>query len=165
MILIVAGVAGSGKTTVGELVAAELNWEFDDGDGFHSAAAVTKMKSGTPLTDADRRPWLAAIGAWLDAKAASGQRAVLACSAIKRAYRDELLTGRDQVRMVFLAIEPAAAASRLRHRRGHFFGAGLVNTQFAELESPGPDEPVLVLAADQSPTQLAHEITARLGLR
>jgi gluconokinase len=165
MILIIGGVAGSGKTTVGELVAAELHWEFDDGDGFHSAAAVAKMRSGIPLTDADRQPWLAAIGAWMDDKAARGQSAVLACSAIKRAYRDVLLTGRAEVRMAFLEVSPEQAESRLGHRRGHFFGAGLVNSQFAELEAPEPDEPVLVIASDRSRGQLAHTIIARLGLR
>ena len=96
MIVVVAGVSGSGKTTVGTLLAARLGWTFADGDGFHPAANVARMRAGLPLTDADREPWLAALTAWMDQQTAAGQSAVLACSALRRAYRARLLGGRPR---------------------------------------------------------------------
>jgi gluconokinase len=140
MILIVAGVSGSGKTTVGSLLAARLHWPFADGDSFHSAANIAKMRSGIPLTDEDRWPWLRAMGAWMDEHIAQGQSAVLACSALKRAYRDALLAGRPEARMIFLGADRDEVARHLRARHGHFFPARLLNTQFAALELPQPDE-------------------------
>ena len=103
MIVIVAGVSGSGKTTVGALLAGRLGWRFADADDFHPAANVAKMRAGIPLTDTDRWPWLRAIAAWMDESIGQGEDAVLACSALKRSYRDELLDGRPAARMVFLA--------------------------------------------------------------
>ena len=140
MIVLVAGVSGSGKTTVGMLLAARLGWPFADGDSFHPAANVAKMRAGQPLTDADRWPWLAAIGAWMDERIAAGQSAVLACSALKRSYRAALLDGRPAARMVLLALSRDQAAERLRARHGHFFPAGLLDSQFAALEMP-PEMP------------------------
>ena len=104
MILIVAGVAGSGKTTVGALLAGRLRWRFADADTFHPEANIAKMRAGIPLTDADREPWLNAITGWMDERIAAGQSAVVTCSALKRAYRDELLAGRPAVTMVFLMV-------------------------------------------------------------
>ncbi len=121
MIVVVAGVAGSGKTTVGQLLARRLGWLFADGDSFHPAANIAKMRAGLPLTDADRQPWLAAIGSWMDDIIASGQSAVLACSALKRRYRDELIGGRDHAVMVFLTITQEQDEARLHARQGHFF--------------------------------------------
>ena len=103
VIVIVAGVSGSGKTTVGALLAGRLGWRFADADDFHPAANVAKMRAGIPLTDADRWPWLRAIAAWMDERIARGEDAVVACSALKRSYRDQLLDGRPAARMVFLA--------------------------------------------------------------
>ncbi len=105
MIVIVAGIAGSGKTTVGERLARRMGCEFADGDRFHSAAAVAKMHAGVPLTDDDRWPWLDAIGAWMDQEDAAGRSAVVACSALKRSYRQRLITGRPELRMFFLIVE------------------------------------------------------------
>lgn len=119
MIVVVASMAGSGKTTVGQLLAGRLGWTFTDGDSFHPAANVAKMRAGLPLTDADRKPWLAAITAWMDDIADSGQSAVLACSALKRRYRDELLRGRDHAEMVFLVISEEEDQQRLAMRAGH----------------------------------------------
>jgi carbohydrate kinase (thermoresistant glucokinase family) len=121
MILIVAGVSGSGKTTVGSMLAGRLGWRFADADGFHPAANIAKMRAGIPLTDDDRWPWLRAIGAWMDERIRTGESAVVTCSALKRAYRDELLDGRPQAHLVFLAVDRDVVARRLTARHGHFF--------------------------------------------
>ncbi len=165
MIVILAGVSGSGKTTVGRLLAGRLGWPFADGDSFHSAANIEKMAAGIPLTDHDRWPWLAAIGAWIDERAAGGGSAVLACSALKRAYRDFLRKDRPEVRIVFLTIDRDAGLARLRGRHGHFFSAGLLDSQLAAVEPPSPGEGVLVLDSGQSPDQLVDAIMSGLGLR
>ena len=165
MIVVVAGVAGSGKTTVGELLARRRGWMFADGDSFHPAANVAKMRAGQPLTDADRQPWLAAVGAWMDDIISSGQSAVLACSALKRRYRDELLSGRDEAEMVFLIISRAEDEERLASRTGHFFHEPLLASQYADLELPGPDERVHEIIVGQlSAGQIAAEIIKLLGL-
>ncbi len=164
MIVVVAGVSGSGKSTVGVLLASRLHWEFMDGDSLHSAANVAKMHAGVPLTDADRRPWLQAIEDWIDQRRSAGASAVVACSALHRAYREELLAGRPEVRLVVLMVSPAVAAARLAARHGHFFPAGLLDSQFRELQPPGADEPVLVLDADRSPEELAADIVGSLQL-
>jgi gluconokinase len=161
MILIVAGVSGSGKTTVGKLLAGRLGWRFADADAFHAAASIAKMAAGIPLTDADRRPWLHAITAWMDERIARGESAVVTCSALKRAYRDELLGGRPEARMIFLSVDRDEAARRLATRHGHFFGAGLLGTQFDALESPQPGEPrVTVVPSGHDPEQTVAAIIA-----
>jgi gluconokinase len=148
MILIVAGVSGSGKTTVGALLAARLHWPFADGDDFHPAANIAKMRAGIPLTDEDRGPWLRAIAAWMDERIALGESAVLACSALKRAYRDKLLGGRPEARMIFLSEDRDEVAHHLAGRHGHFFPEALLDTQFAALEPPQPDESALIVVAN-----------------
>jgi gluconokinase len=167
MIVVVAGVAGSGKTTVGQLLAGRLGWQFADGDSFHPAANVAKMRAGLPLTDADRQPWLAAIAAWMDDIIASGQSAVLACSALKRRYRDELVGQRDQAVMVFLTITKAQDEARLLARKGHFFREPLLASQFAALEPPDPAEQRVysVPTSDEPPGQIVTEIIAKLRLQ
>jgi gluconokinase len=162
--VILAGVSGSGKTTVGRLLADRMGWPFADGDSFHPAANVAKMAAGIPLTDDDRWPWLAAIGAWMDARIAAGGSGVVACSALKRRYRDFLLDGRPDVRLVFLDVGRDEDLARLRARRGHFFPAGLLDSQFADLEPPAPDEGALVLAARETPDALVSAIISGLGL-
>jgi gluconokinase len=164
MIVVIAGVSGSGKSTVGGLLAARLGWPFADGDAFHPAANLAKMTAGVPLTDADRGPWLAAIGTWMDEHVAAGQSAVVACSALRRAYRDALLGGRPAARMVFLQVSHADDVARLTARRGHFFPAALLDSQFAALEMPQDDERVTVLPAASDPATLVGEITGLLGL-
>jgi gluconokinase len=159
----VAGVAGSGKTTVGVALARRLHVRFADADTFHPPANVAKMRAGQPLTDADRAAWLRAIGDWMDERIAAGGRAVITCSALRRAYRDRLLDARPAVRMVFLAIGPRTAAARVTGRPGHFFPARLLDSQFATLEPPGPAERVLVLDASQPVDVLVAGIAA--GLR
>ena len=160
MIVIVAGVSGSGKSTVGALLAGRLGWRFADADDFHPAANVEKMRAGIPLTDADRWPWLRAVAAWMDECIARGEDAVVACSALRRSYRDLLLTGRPEVRMVFLAPDREVLARRLAARHGHFFPEQLLGTQFDALEPPGPDEGVLTVVPAGDPTATVAEVMA-----
>jgi gluconokinase len=164
MIVLVGGVAGSGKTTVGALLADRLHWRFADADAFHPQANIAKMRSGIPLTDADRAPWLDAITAWMDERTAAGESAVAGCSALKRSYRDQLLTGRPEARLAFLEISRELAHARLAARHGHFFTVALLDSQFAELEPPEETEQLIVLDGADPPDRLAAEIIDHLGL-
>ena len=162
MIVIVAGVAGSGKTTVGALLAGRLGWRFADGDDLHPAANVAKMRAGIPLTDTDRRPWLQAIAAWMDARIERGEDAVVACSALRRRSRDLLLDGRPAARMVFLAVDREVLDRRLAARHGHFFPEQLLSSQFDALEPPAPDERVLTVVPADTPAATVDSIIALL---
>jgi gluconokinase len=162
MILIVAGVSGSGKTTVGAMLAARLGWRFADADEFHPAANIEKMRAGVPLTDDERWPWLQAIGAWMDERVARDESAVVTCSALKRSYRDMLLRGRPQARMVFLATDREVLARRLAARHGHFFPQQLLGTQLADLELPQPDEHVVTIVPADDPADTVTSIIAVL---
>jgi gluconokinase len=162
VIVIVAGVSGSGKTTVGILLADRLGWRFADADDFHPAANVAKMRAGIPLTDADRGPWLRAIAAWMDERIARGEDAVVGCSALKRSYRDLLLNGRPEARMIFLAPDREVLARRLAARHGHFFPEQLLGTQLDALEPPGPDERVLTVVPADDPAATVAQIIALL---
>jgi len=164
MIVVLAGVAGSGKTAVGKVLAARLGWEFEDTDALHSPAEITKMHAGVPLTDADRWPWLETVAAWLDERIAAGTPAVVACSVLKRSYREFLYRGRPAVQIVMLQTDRATLAARLIARRGHFFPAKLLQSQLADLEMPDHDERTLVVPAVRSPAAIADEIIRRLGL-
>ena len=166
MIVVVAGVAGSGKTTIGSLLAGELGWEFEDGDDLHPAANIAKMKAGHPLTDEDRRPWLGAVAAWIDQEAAAGRSGVIACSALKRSYRDQLLDGRPELQMVFLeVIDRETLVARMKGRHGHFFRPALLDSQLAAVEPPHPAERVIVVDDDNPPADVVREIIRRLGLQ
>ena len=158
MIVIIAGVSGSGKTTVGTLLADRLGWRFADADDFHPAANVAKMRAGIPLTDEDRWPWLRAIAAWMDERIACGEDAVVGCSALKRSYRDLLLNGRPAARMIFLAPDREVLARRLAARHGHFFPEQLLGTQLDALEPPGPDERVLTVVPADDPAATVTSI-------
>ena len=160
MIVIVSGVSGSGKTTVGALLAGRLRWRFADADDFHPAVNVEKMRAGIPLIDADRWPWLRAIAAWMDERIARGEDAVVACSALRRSYRDLLLDGRPAALMVFLALDREVLARRLAARHGHFFPVQLLATQFDALEPPGPDERVLTVVPADNPAATVEKIIA-----
>jgi carbohydrate kinase (thermoresistant glucokinase family) len=162
VILIVAGVSGSGKSTVGALLARGLHWRFADGDDFHSKASIAKMTAGIPLTDEDRQPWLQAMGDWMDTQIAAGRSCVLACSALKRAYRDRLLAGRPSVLMIFLDVDKNVLAERLAARHGHFFHEQLLQSQLDALEPPAPDERVRVVREAEAPLQTAAKIAASL---
>ena len=162
MIVIIAGVSGSGKTTVGVLLADRLGWRFADADDFHPAANVAKMRAGIPLTDADREPWLRSIAAWMDERIARGEDAVVGCSALKRSYRDRLLAGRPEARMVFLVPGREVLAQRLAARHGHFFPEVLLSSQFDALEPPAPDERVLTVVPAGTPAATVDSIIALL---
>lgn len=165
MILIVAGVAGSGKTTIGKVVASRLGWTFADGDDMHPQANIAKMRAGQPLTDEDRQPWLATLAEWLDNCIRDGQNAVLACSALRRSYRSQLLQGRPQVVMCFLAVSRDDDEKRMLARKGHFFREPLLASQFATLELPQDEERVYVVQPDERPPdELADAIISQLGL-
>jgi gluconokinase len=161
-IILVMGVSGSGKTTVGAMLAGRLHWPYAEADDFHPPANVAKMAAGHPLTDADRWPWLHAIGAWIDDEIAQGRSGVVTCSALKKKYRDELR--RPQVHIVYLKGDRDMIAARLAARHGHFFRADMLDSQFADLEEPGPDEPdVLVIDIGDTPKDIVDHIVARLG--
>ncbi len=162
MILIVAGVSGSGKTTVGALVAGRLRWRFADADTFHPEANVAKMRSGIPLTDADRVPWLHAIGEWMDRQIAEGSSGVVTCSALKRAYREELLAGRTAATMVFLLVSREVLERRLMARPDHFFPEKLLESQLADFEPPAPGEGVETVVSEGDPAQTAAQVIAAL---
>ena len=147
-VVVVTGVSGSGKSTIGAALAARLGWAWADGDAFHPAANIAKMTAGTPLTDADRGPWLDEIGRWIDAAARAHSPAVIACSALKRSYRDRLRAGRPQVRMVYLIVDLKTLHQRLTDRRGHMFHADMLGSQLAVLEPPTPDEDVLMMRSE-----------------
>jgi gluconokinase len=162
MILIVAGVSGSGKTTVGTLLADRLNWPFADADTFHPAANIEKMRAGIPLTDEDRTPWLRAIAAWMDERIARHESAVVTCSALRRSYRDILLGGRPQAEMIFLTPDREVLARRLAARHGHFFPGQLLASQLDALEGPGPDERVISIVPGDEPAQTVASIVGIL---
>ncbi len=138
-LIVVMGVSGSGKTTIGQLLAARLGVPFEDADSLHSAANVAKMAAGHPLTDADRRPWLASVGRAMAAAAGTGM--VMACSALKRAYRDAIRADAPAARFVELDGSRALLESRVAHREGHFMPASLLDSQLATLEPLASDEP------------------------
>ena len=163
MVVVLAGVSGSGKTTIGILLAKRLGGAFEDGDALHPASNIAKMHAGIPLTDEDRWPWLQRVGSWIDQQAAAGASGVIACSALKRSYRDFLRQGRPAVRVVILNVDRDDLAARLSARHGHFFPAALLNSQLSELELPAPGEPCLVVPATGSPAEVVDEIIRGLG--
>ena len=160
--LVVMGVSGSGKSTIADRLAARLAWRYEDGDKFHPPANVAKMSAGQPLTDEDRWPWLQAIADEIDRLAASGQRAVVACSALKRSYRDNLVHGRGEVRIVFLNGTQDLIASRLAARKGHFMPPGLLASQFKTLEPPLPDERPISVSIDAPVEAIVDDIVSQL---
>jgi gluconokinase len=169
MIIIVIGPSGSGKTTVGKALAASLGWSFLDGDDFHPEENLRRMAAGIALDDDDRAPWLAAMAAAVRDAAAQGVPAVLACSALKRAYRTALADGPEtaaQVRFVYLRASPTLLAERLSRRQGHFFKAALLGSQLRDLEEPHETEaaPTAVIDAALPPEAQVKEIRARFTL-
>jgi gluconokinase len=162
VILIIAGPSGCGKTTVGALLAGQLHWPFADADSFHPAANIEKMRAGQPLTDADRWPWLRAIGAWMDQRNAAGDSAVMTCSALRRSYRDALVGGRPEVQLVYLLVDRNTLSRHLAGRHGHFFPQKLLDSQLAEQEVPHDEQNVLVVIPQGTPRDTVAEISARL---
>ena len=161
--LIVMGVSGAGKTTIGETLAARLGWPYEDADTFHPASNVAKMSAGHPLTDEDRRPWLKAIAAEINRACAASEHIVIGCSALKRSYRDILMQGRTDVRLVYLDGTQTLIADRLSHRKGHFMPPGLLISQFAALEPPTPDERPVTVSIDAEVEVIVDRIISQLS--
>lgn len=160
MIIVLMGVSGSGKTTIGRLLSAQLGWVFYEADDYHSPASVEKMRSGVPLDDEDRRPWLETLRDLLRDCLRRDESAVLACSALKERYRECLLID-ERVVLVFLKGDYQLIESRLALRRGHYMNPSLLGSQFETLEEPGDAVQVEVTS---SPEEIVEEIRGRLGL-
>lgn len=157
------GVAGSGKSTVGMALARELGWEFSDGDDFHSAENRAKMTAGVPLTDADRTPWLAAVHNHIEQRVRQGVHVVVACSALKESYRDQITPPATlSVQFVFLDASPELIAARLRERHDHFMKESMLASQFATLEAPSSKE-ALIVDASQPVEEIVREVIERLS--
>jgi len=154
--IIVMGVSGSGKSTIGALLAEALGWPFADADGFHPAANVAKMAAGQPLTDEDRWPWLDAIAAHICASRTAGQPVVVACSALRRAYRERLRAGHCDLIFLHLSGAPEVIAARQAARQGHFMPPSLMASQFATLEDPAAEADAVTVSVSASP----HEVVA-----
>ncbi len=159
MIVIVMGTTGSGKTTIGNMLARQLGWEFVDADDYHPAANVEKMKHGIPLTDADREPWLRALHEKIAGWEAEKRNVVLACSALKQSYRDELRAGPD-VKFVYLRGSYELFSQRVLARKGHFAKQDLLASQFATLEEPAE---AITVDASPAPEEIVSEVRRRLG--
>jgi gluconokinase len=163
VILIIFGVSGAGKTTIGRLLAEQLGWRFYEADDFHPRANIEKMHSGRPLTGDDRWPWLQRLREQITCSFAAKENAVLACSALKHAYRERLHVS-DDVRFVFLRGNHALVEKQLRRRRSHFMNPALLKSQFADLEEPQPGEDALTIELGRTPEELVEEIKTKLSL-
>ena len=163
MVIVVMGVSGCGKTTVGHLLAERLGVPFQEGDALHPSANVAKMAGGTPLTDLDRRPWLEAVAAWIDDRRRAGTGGVIACSALKRAYRRVIVGDRPDVRLVHLRGDRDVLATRLAARRGHFMPASLLDSQLETLEEPEAGEHAITVGIGPSAEEIVETIVRGLA--
>ena len=159
----VMGVSGSGKSTIASMLAQRLHWIYEDGDWFHPQSNIEKMHHGEPLNDQDRWPWLNAIAAWIDATRRAGGHGVVACSALKRGYRDILIGDRRDVRLVFLKGDRDLIARRIAARADHFMPSTLLESQFAALEEPQADEHAIVVSIVPHPREIVEAIVRKLG--
>jgi len=163
-VLVVMGVSGSGKSTIASMLAHRLHWIYEDGDWLHPQSNVEKMHHGEPLNDADRGPWLHAIAGWIDATRKAGNHGVVACSALKRAYRDILIGERCDVRLVFLKGDRDLIGQRIAARADHFMPPELLDSQFKALEEPTPDERPIVVSVAPHPREIVETIVRKLGI-
>jgi gluconokinase len=164
LVIVLMGVSGCGKSTVGGELSRLLGWQFRDADSFHPPANIEKMSRSVPLTDEDRWPWLDAIGGWIDERIARGEPGIVSCSALKRAYRARIGAKRQGVRLVHLLGSQDMIAARLAARTDHFMPPGLLASQFVALEEPGPEERALVVGIAMPPRYMASAIIEKLGL-
>lgn len=165
MIVVVMGVSGCGKTTVSALLAAKFGWRYREGDDLHPPENVEKMRGGTPLTDADRLPWLHKIAAEIDGWRTRGEQGVLTCSALKRSYRDIIIGDRPEVALVYLRGSHELIARRMAARHEHFMPAALLASQFATLQEPTSDERPIVIDVEGPPGEIADRIARQLRFR
>ena len=163
-VVVIMGVSGAGKSTIAAILANRLGWTYEDADWFHPASNVEKMHSGQPLTDEDRWPWLQGIAAWIDATRREGGHGVIACSALKRAYRDVLVADHADVRIVYLKGDRELIARRMITRHGHFMPPFLLDSQFDALEEPTDEENAIVVSIEARPHAIVEEIVAKLSL-
>jgi carbohydrate kinase (thermoresistant glucokinase family) len=163
-VVVVMGVSGSGKSTIAAMLAHRLHWIYEDGDWLHPKSNIEKMHHGEPLNDADRWPWLHAIADWIDSTRASGKHGVIACSALKRAYRDILIGERKDVRLVFLKGDHDLIAQRVSARADHFMPPELLDSQFSALELPQADERPIVISVVPHPREIVETIIEKLGI-
>ena len=162
-VVVLMGVSGCGKTTVGQAIAARLGWQFQEGDALHPSENVAKMAGGTPLVDADRWPWLERIAAVIDGWRAQGLSGVVTCSALKRAYRDILVGNRADVRLVYMRGDQPTVAARLAARTGHFMPPALLASQFATLQAPAIDEHPVIADIGQAPDAIVDSVVAAIS--
>ena len=162
MVVIIFGVSGAGKTTIGQLLTEELAWRFYEADDFHSQANIDKMHAGVPLTDEDRQPWLERLRGLIERCLAAKENAVLTCSALKKSYRSYLRVNKE-VEFVYLRGSYELVANQLRRRQGHFMTPELLRSQFATLEEPEAAEGVIAIELGRSPRELVEEIKKKLG--
>jgi gluconokinase len=163
-VLVVMGVSGSGKSTIASMLAHRLHWIYEDGDWLHPQSNIDKMHHGEPLNDADRWPWLQAIADWIDVTRKAGNCGVVACSALKRAYRDILIGERRDVRLVFLKGDRDLIARRTAARADHFMPPELLDSQFKALEEPTADERPIVVSVAPHPREIVEAIVRQLGI-
>lgn len=156
--LVVMGVSGSGKSTVASMLADRLGWPMAEADEFHPESNIAKMESGTPLTDADREPWLRTIRDWISEHDAAGQPTVVTCSALKRSYRDLLSGATARVRFVHLSGSRDVIGARLSGRSGHFMPPSLLDSQFADLQPLDPDEDGITVDVDAAPESIVDQV-------
>jgi gluconokinase len=160
MVVVLMGVTGSGKTTIGRLLSRELDWKYYDGDDFHSPANIEKMSNGIPLTDDDRRPWLATLRNLIGDCLERGESAVLACSALKESYREFLLID-ERVKLIYLKGDYRTIQKRLKERRDHYMNPGLLDSQFETLEEP---KGAWYVDVSLSPGEIVKLIKSHLGI-
>ena len=161
-VAVIMGVSGSGKTTVAERAAAELGWMFQEGDKLHPAANVAKMAAGTPLTDADRAPWLAIIATWIQTRLQAGENGVITCSALKRSYREQIGNGKPDVRIVYLHGDRATLEAHVHSRHHEFMPPTLLESQLATLEEPAADEHVIEVDVGGTVEHTVAEVVRQL---